>query len=76
MDVPTVMDCTRGVAAGSLCPRPAEVRVHLVNTATGQTNRRDTMCPVHAVEAVLLAFRNLEYPSRDLVTVIVAPLLE
>jgi hypothetical protein len=74
MDLPTGTDCTRGVAAGSICPRPAEVQVHLVDVATGKTNRRDVLCAVHAIEAAMLAFVNVTNPDLPRCTVILAPL--
>lgn len=75
MDAPPTSDCTRGVASGSLCPRPAEVRVHFVNVHTGETNRREEFCPVHGMEAALLAFRSVDYPDREPTVVILSPLL-
>lgn len=56
------------------CPRRAEVNVHLVTEASGETVSRRAMCPVHAFEAVGWAFSSVDRPDEEPKTVIVTPL--
>lgn len=59
---------------GSVCDRQAEVRVHLLEVSSGLTVSREPMCPVHAYDMVRRAFRDVDRPPGELMTVILAPL--
>lgn len=67
------VNCSRRGGSRVACPRPAEVRVNCVDGETGVTSQRENLCPLHAFEAVGLAFVDVDRDTPPM-TVIVSPL--
>lgn len=66
-------DCLPVGVSGTRCPRPVEVRVHLVDTLDGATQSRTQVCALHGIQAATMAFVD-ETTERQPCTVVLAPL--